>query len=140
MFGIKILTKVNSSSFLALQILKHIKYQDSYISVLAVVNSVKMYSMLYPGKLVLRKQSSGRCSAEKGVLRSFRKFTGKHLCQRLFLNKVAGLRWWLVLVFVVGGIFLVMLLFEKRMTSKFHISKVHESSQIIDMRRDRLNV
>ena len=29
---------------------------------------------------------------EKGVLRNFAKFTGKHLCQSLFLNKVAGLR------------------------------------------------
>ena len=28
----------------------------------------------------------------KGVLRNFTKFTGKHLCQSLFLNKVAGLR------------------------------------------------
>ena len=28
----------------------------------------------------------------KGVLRSFMKFTGKHLCQSLFFNKVAGLR------------------------------------------------
>ena len=28
----------------------------------------------------------------KGVLRNFTKFTGKHLCQRLFFNKVAGLR------------------------------------------------
>ena len=27
---------------------------------------------------------------EKGVLRNFAKFTGKHLCQGLFLNKVAG--------------------------------------------------
>ena len=29
---------------------------------------------------------------EKGVLRNFAKFTGKHLWQSLFLNKVAGLR------------------------------------------------
>ena len=29
---------------------------------------------------------------KKGVLRSFTKFTGKHLCQSLFFNKVAGLR------------------------------------------------
>ena len=29
---------------------------------------------------------------EKGVLGNFRKFTGKHLCQSLFFNKVAGLR------------------------------------------------
>ena len=26
---------------------------------------------------------------KKGVLRNFAKFTGKHLCQRLFFNKVA---------------------------------------------------
>ena len=29
---------------------------------------------------------------KNGVLRNFAKFTGKHLCQRLFLNEVAGLR------------------------------------------------
>ena len=28
---------------------------------------------------------------EKGVLKDFAKFTGKHLCQILFLDKVAGL-------------------------------------------------
>ena len=28
----------------------------------------------------------------KGVLRNFAKFTGKHLCQRLYFNKGAGLR------------------------------------------------
>ena len=27
-----------------------------------------------------------------GVLRNFAKFTGKHLCQSLFFNKVTGLR------------------------------------------------
>ena len=30
---------------------------------------------------------------EKGVLRNFAKFTGKHLCQSLFFNKVAGAAW-----------------------------------------------
>ena len=29
---------------------------------------------------------------EKGFLRNFTKFTGKHLCQNLFFNKVADLR------------------------------------------------
>ena len=29
-----------------------------------------------------------RCSVEKGVLRNFAKFTGKHLRQSLFFNKV----------------------------------------------------
>ena len=33
-----------------------------------------------------------RCSVKKGVLRNFAKFTGKHLCQSLFFNKVAGPR------------------------------------------------
>ena len=31
------------------------------------------------------------CSVRKGVLRNFAKFTGKHLCQSLFFNKVADL-------------------------------------------------
>ena len=31
------------------------------------------------------------CSMKTGVLRNFTKFTGKHLCQSLFFNKVAGL-------------------------------------------------
>ena len=30
------------------------------------------------------------CSMKKGVLGNFAKFTGKHLCQSLFLNKVVG--------------------------------------------------
>ena len=29
------------------------------------------------------------CSVKKSVLRNFAKFTGKHLCQSLFFNKVA---------------------------------------------------
>ena len=40
---------------------------------------------------VLNSRSSHqRCSVKKGVLRNFAKFTGKHLCQSLFFNKVAG--------------------------------------------------
>ena len=31
------------------------------------------------------------CSMKKCVLRNFAKLTGKHLCQSLFFNKVAGL-------------------------------------------------
>ena len=32
-------------------------------------------------------------SCKKVVLRNFIKFTGKHLCQSLFFDKVAGLRY-----------------------------------------------
>ena len=31
-----------------------------------------------------------RCSVKKGVLRNFTKFTGKHLCQSVFFNKVVS--------------------------------------------------
>ena len=41
--------------------------------------------------IFIQNQSPG-CSVKKGVLKNFTKFTGKHLCQSLFFNKVAGLR------------------------------------------------
>ena len=43
---------------------------------------------------MLQKYRSSRLKVfcKKGVLRNFEKFTEKHLCQNLFLNKVAGLR------------------------------------------------
>ena len=45
----------------------------------------------YFGKSINRS-SHRRCFVRKGVLRNFAKFTGKHLCQSLFFNKVADLR------------------------------------------------
>ena len=38
------------------------------------------------------RSSHRRCSVKKGVLRNVAKFTGRHLCQSLFFNKVASLR------------------------------------------------
>ena len=38
------------------------------------------------------RSSHQRCSMKKGVLRNLTKFTGKHLCQSLFFNKVTDLR------------------------------------------------
>ena len=43
-------------------------------------------------KIDIDRSSHQRCSMMKGVLRNFTKFTGKHLCQSLFFNNVAGLR------------------------------------------------
>ena len=37
------------------------------------------------------RSSHRRCSIEKGVSENFAKFAGKHLCQSIFFNKVAGL-------------------------------------------------
>ena len=38
------------------------------------------------------RSSHQRCSMKKVVVRNFTKFTGKHMRQSLFFNKVAGLR------------------------------------------------
>ena len=51
--------------------LPHIQFTYFFISVLSMVRS-----------------SHRRCSVRKGVPRNFKKFTGKHLCQSLFFNKV----------------------------------------------------
>ena len=40
----------------------------------------------------LRRSSRPEVFCKKGALRNFAKFTGKHLCQNLFFNKVAALR------------------------------------------------
>ena len=51
-------------------------------------NLPKMYQKV---KLLYRSSRPG-VFCEKGVLRNFEKLTGKHLCQSLFLSKVAALR------------------------------------------------
>ena len=43
-------------------------------------------------KIPMYRSSHRRCSVRKSVVRNFAKFTGKHLCQSLFFNKVAGMR------------------------------------------------
>ena len=40
----------------------------------------------------LIRTSHRMCFVRKGVIRNFSKFTGKHMCQSLFINKVACLR------------------------------------------------
>ena len=41
---------------------------------------------------LLDSEAATRVFCKKGILRNFQKFTGKHLCQSLSFNKVAGLR------------------------------------------------
>ena len=47
--------------------------------------SMKIWKLEMAGAVVRR-------SSVKGVFKKFAKFTEKHLCQSLFLNKVEGLR------------------------------------------------
>ena len=42
--------------------------------------------------IIKNRSSPPKMSCKKGVLKSFAKFTGKHLYQSLFFNKVVGLR------------------------------------------------
>ena len=42
-------------------------------------------------ELYSNRSNHWRCSVGRGVVRNFAKFTGKHLCQILFFNKLAGL-------------------------------------------------
>ena len=51
--------------------------------------ALRSWKMIF---LLLYTSSHQRCTIEKGVLRNFTKFTGNHLCQSLFFNKVADFR------------------------------------------------
>ena len=48
------------------------------------------YLRLFETKASTSRSSRPEVFCKKGVLRNFAEFTGKHLCQRLFFNKVAG--------------------------------------------------
>ena len=52
-----------------------------------LISNLSLLSLL---KFQVSEAVVRRCSMKKGVLRNFAKFTGKHLRQSLFLNKVAG--------------------------------------------------
>ena len=63
------------------------------LQITAFKNYPKLKQKEQKKSLVLSYRSSHqKCSVRKGVLGNFTKFTGKHLCQSLFFNKVAGLR------------------------------------------------
>ena len=59
-------------------------------SIFTVLNWQIFWNYLI-NNLFIVKQPSVR-SVRKGVLRNFAQFTGKHLCQSLIFNRVAGLR------------------------------------------------
>ena len=69
----------------------HLRLGSEYVAVLLLFFHYLVAETFY--KYLKRNRSSHwrRCSVKKGVLGNFAKFTGKHLCQSLFFNKVAGL-------------------------------------------------
>ena len=55
------------------------------------VNHLKFALTVFYKVVASHRSSHWRCSVKKGALRNFAKFTGNHLCQSLFFNKVGGL-------------------------------------------------
>ena len=55
-------------------------------------SSEKSSRVINPVNAKIFKSSHQRYSLKKAVLRNFANSTGKHMCQSLFFNKVAGLR------------------------------------------------
>ena len=56
-------------------------------------NLLKPFQIIFPVSCrFLFRSSCPEVLCKKGVLKYFAKFTGKHMCQSLFFNKVAGLR------------------------------------------------
>ena len=53
-------------------------------------NQLHLYFPLFLDQMYTYRSSSPMVFCKKGVLKNFEKFTGKHLCQSLFFNKVAG--------------------------------------------------
>ena len=53
---------------------------------------LRQHEWYLPEFTINKRSSNQRSSLRIGVLRNFAKFTGKPLCQSLFLNKVAGVR------------------------------------------------
>lgn len=64
--------------------------QGSLHSKISQLVNVQLISTLYESKK-LQKQPS-EAAMQKGVLRNLAKYTGKHMYQGLFFNKIAGLR------------------------------------------------
>ena len=56
------------------------------------INRFTMQASFYMMGILTFRSSRPEVFYKKGVLRNFAKFTGKHLCQSLFFNKVAGPR------------------------------------------------
>ena len=85
-------------------------YQEDFIWRDIWRTSIHLLKVRWSGHLVsyfplMYRSSRPELFCKNGVLRNLTRFTGKHLCQGLFFNKVAGLRtpfytehlWWLLL-------------------------------------------
>ena len=71
------------------------KFKFSYIYIYIYILKYSYFTLIFIENLeeiYLEEVALPEEFCKKGVLKNFEKFTRKHLCQSLFLNKVAGLR------------------------------------------------
>ena len=68
--------------------------ENQITKLLSIKNSIndKLRKVRELDNTMLRYISSRQVFCKKDVFRNFAKFTGQHLCQSLFFNKVAGPR------------------------------------------------
>ena len=78
-------------------------HQQKYVSTELIMNQLGQVSAIsfwqqnetwwnFKKVYAYLRSSHRTCFVKKGVLKNFADFTGKHLCQRLFFNKIGGLR------------------------------------------------
>ena len=79
----------NTSGGMLLKVIKRVL--NTFLNLIQIVSNCSGNVENSP-KFTWNKSSHPKVFGEKGVLKNFAKFTGKHLCQDLFFNKVAGLR------------------------------------------------
>ena len=69
-----------------------VNYDSTWSSVCNKFLATKRNMIKFQESLCLFEKQPPDVFCKKGVLKNFADFTGKHLCQRLFFNKVGGLR------------------------------------------------
>ena len=70
--------------FSVAQNFSNVSWQIAYINLAETKEIINQQNHIY-------RSSHQRWSVRRSVFTNFTKFTGKHMCQSLFLNKVAGL-------------------------------------------------
>ena len=74
------------------------------VSISLLINLKKMKNAIFKRSEYLIGRSSGpEVFCQKGVLKNFSKFIGKHICQSLFSNKVADLNTFIYRTYPVAG-------------------------------------
>ena len=86
-----LIKNLNCSSVLIPSIFLNI-FEETNTDSYSIAYSLPFTNSNFKFKLTTPRSSRPEGFCKKAILRNLTKFTGKHLCQSLFFNKVAGLR------------------------------------------------